>query len=123
MTLKRIILMLILIAAGIVIVALPDSGRRIFSISRAHGPSLQDAMGLVLVFIGYTWFLIQAWKQREKILQYKNRLSFKLIASLTIVGITLIIVSVINDYGYWWLCGAVILIVLQSVIFYIALVE
>ena len=120
---KRIMLMLILIAAGIVIVALPDSGRRIFSISRAHGPSLQDAMGLVLVFIGYTWFLIQAWKQREKILQYKNRLSFKLIASLMIVGITLIIVSVINDYGYWWLCGAVILIVLQSVIFYIALVE
>ena len=123
MTLKRIMLMLILIAAGIVIVALPDSGRRIFSISRAHGPSLQDAMGLVLVFIGYTWFLIQAWKQRGKILQYKNRLSFKLIAPLMIVGITLIIVSVINDYGYWWVCGAVILTVLQSIIFFIALVE
>jgi len=42
---------------------------------------------------------------------------------LMIVGITLIIVSVINDYGYWWVCGAVILIVLQSIIFYIALVE
>ena len=120
---NKVILMLILIAGGIVIVALPDSGRRIFSISRDHGPSLKDAMGLVLVFIGYTWFLIQAWKQRGKILQYKNRLSFKLIAPLMIVGITLIIVSVINDYGYWWLCGAVILIVLQSVIFYIALVE
>jgi len=80
-------------------------------------------MGLVLVFIGYTWFLIKAWKQRGKILQYKNRLSFKLIATLMIVGITLIIVSVINDYGYWWVCGAVILIVLQSIIFYIALVE
>ena len=46
--LKRIILMLTLIAAGILIVALPDSGKRIFSISRDHGPTLQDAMGLVL---------------------------------------------------------------------------
>jgi uncharacterized membrane protein YidH (DUF202 family) len=115
--------MLILIAAGIVIVALPYSGKRIFSISRDHGPSLQDLMGLVLVFIGYAWFLIQAWKQRGKILQYKNRLSFKLIAPLAIAGIILIIVSVINDYGYWWVCGAIILIVLQSIIFYIALVE
>jgi len=115
--------MLTLIAAGILIVALPDSGKRIFSISRDHGPTLQDAMGLVLVLIGYTWFLIRAWKQRGRILQYKNRLSFKLIAPLMIVGITLIIVSVINDYGYWWVCGAVILTVLQSIIFFIALVE
>src|SRR5262252_4257731 len=81
-TMKKIALMLILIAAGIVIVALPDKGKRIFSISKDHGPSLQDAMGLVMVLIGYGWFLIQAWTQRRKILQYKNRLSFKLIAPL-----------------------------------------
>ena len=113
--------MLVLIVAGITIVALPDSGERLFSISREHGPSLQDAIGLLLVFIGYAWFLGQAWKRKEKILQYRNRFSFKLILPMIVIGITLIVVSVINDYGYWWVGGAVILAILQTIIFYIAL--
>jgi uncharacterized membrane protein YidH (DUF202 family) len=115
--------MLILIVAGIVIVALPDNGERLFSLSRDHGPSLQDALGLILVFIGYGWLLTQAWKRREKILQYKDRLSFKVIPLLLVISIVLIIVSVINDYGYWWVCGAAILAILQSIIFYIALAD
>ncbi len=113
--------MLILITAGIVIVALPDNGERLFSISRDHGPSLQDAIGLVLVFIGYGWFLVQAWRRREKFFQYKNRLSFRLIPLLIVVAIVVIIVSVINDYGYWWVGGAISLAILQSIIFYVAL--
>lgn len=113
--------MLILIVLGIVIVALPDNGERLFSISKNHGPSLQDAIGLILVFIGYGWFLAQAWKQRAKILQYKKRPSFKLVPPLIVIGIVVIIVSVVNDYGYWWVCGAGILAILQSIIFYIAL--
>ena len=115
--------MLTLIAAGIVVVVLPDNGKRLFSISRDHGPSLQDAIGLLLVFTGYGWFLKQAWKRREKILQHKNRLSFRLIPTLLVIGIVLIIVPVINDYGYWWVSGAVILIILQSILFYIALTD
>ncbi len=113
--------MLILITAGIVIVALPDNGMRLFSISNDHGPSLQDAIGLVLVFVGYGWFLAQAWKQRRKILQHKDRFSFKLILPLLVIGIAVIVVCVINDYGYWWVCGAIILVILQSIIFFIAL--
>jgi len=113
--------MLTLIAAGILVVALPDKGKRLFSISKAHGPSLQDVIGLVLVFIGYGWFLKQAWKRKDKILRHKSRLSFKIIPPLLLTGIVLIVVSVIHDYGYWWVCGAVILIILQSIIFYIAL--
>ncbi len=115
--------MLMLIAVGIVVVVLPDNGERLFSLSRDHGPSLQDAIGLLLVFIGYGWFLRQAWKRREKILQYKNTISFKIIPLVLVVGIVLIIISVINDYGDWWLCGAIILVILQSIIFYIALAD
>ena len=113
--------MLILIVAGLVIVALPDNGKRLFSLSRAHGPSLQDALGLIPVLIGYGWFLKQAWIRKEKILQYKDRLSLRLIPFLLVIGIALIVVSVINDYGYWWVCGTALLIILQSIIFYIAL--
>jgi hypothetical protein len=35
-----------LIAGGIIIVALPDSGQRLFSLSGRHGPSLVDAASL-----------------------------------------------------------------------------
>jgi uncharacterized membrane protein YidH (DUF202 family) len=115
--------MLILVTAGIVIVALPDSGERLFSISRDHGPSMQDAIGLVLLFIGYAWFLVQTWRRREKLFQYKNRLSFRLVPLFVVIGIVLIVVSVINDYGYWWICGAILLAILQSIVFYIALAD
>ena len=115
--------MLILVIAGIVIVALPDSGERLFSISSDHGPSMQDAIGLILVFIGYAWFLVQTWRRREKLFQYKNRLSFRLILPMIVVAIVVVVVSIINDYGYWWICGAVILAILQSIVFYIALAD
>jgi uncharacterized membrane protein YidH (DUF202 family) len=118
---KKIIFMLILVAAGVMIVALPDNGKRLFSLSRDHGPSLQDAIGLILVFIGYGWFLKQAWNRRAKILQYRNRLSFKLVLPIIPIGIALTIIPVLNDYSYWWVCGAMILLILQSIIFYIAL--
>jgi tellurite resistance protein TehA-like permease len=111
------------ITAGIVIVALPDSGERLFSISRDHGPSMQDAIGLILIFIGYAWFLRQTWRRREKLFQYKNRVSFKLILPMIVVAIVVVIISIINDYGYWWVCGAIILAILQSIIFYIALAD
>ena len=120
---KKAILMLILVTAGIVIVALPDNGERLFSISEDHGPSMQDATGLILVFIGYAWFLVQTWKRRKKLFQYKNRLLFWVIPGLLVADVVLIIVSIINDYGYWWACGALVSGILQSIIFYIALAD
>jgi hypothetical protein len=36
-------------AVGVVIVALPDTGPRIVSFSEAHGPSLLDGIGSILV--------------------------------------------------------------------------
>jgi drug/metabolite transporter (DMT)-like permease len=123
--LKKIIFMLILIVIGLVIVALPDSDERLFSISKDHGPSMQDAIGLVMLLIGYGWFLIQTWKRRGRLLQYKKRLSFKLILPVIVIGIgiALIIVSVVNDFGYWWVGGAMMLAIVQSIVFYIALSE
>jgi uncharacterized membrane protein YidH (DUF202 family) len=113
--------MLLLIAAGFVIVALPDSGKRLFSISKDHGPSVQDATGLILILIAYGWFVKEAWKRRERILKYKHLISFRIILFLFGAGLGLIIVSVVNDYGYWWIYGAILLALIQAIIFYIAL--
>ena len=115
------VIMLLLIAAGFVIVALPDSGKRLFSISKDHGPSLQDSIGLAFILIAYVWFVKEAWKRRGRILKYKHLLSFRIILFLFVAGLGLIIVSVVNDYGYWWVYGAVLLALIQAIIFYIAL--
>ena len=115
----RVLLFIILI--GFVIVALPDSDIRLFSISNDHGPSLQDAIGLILILFSYTWLVIEAWKKKEKVLKYKNSTVFKTGLFLFGVGHGLIIASVINDYKYWWVYGVILLIVLQIAVFYLIL--
>lgn len=117
----KTILLLLLILLGIVIVALPDSDVRLFSISKDHGPSLQDAIGLVLILIPYVILATQAWKQREKVLRYKNSKWFKTSLFLLGLGGGLIIASVVADYSHWWVYGIVILVGIQATAFYLAL--
>ncbi len=114
----RILLLIILI--GFVIVALPDSDVRLFSISKEHGPSLQDAIGLVLILSSYTWLLIETWKKRQKVLKYQNSRFFKMGLFLLGLGYGLVIASVSNDYKYWWVYGVILLVVLQILISYLA---
>jgi uncharacterized membrane protein YidH (DUF202 family) len=120
-SMNKVRVLLIIILIGFVIVALPDSDNRLFSISKDHGPSLQDAIGLVLILFSYTWLIIEAWKQKEKILKYKNSTVFKAGLFLFGIGHGLIIASVINDYKYWWVYGIIILVVLQIAVFYLIL--
>lgn len=118
---NKIRVLLIIILIGFVIVVLPDSDTRLFSISKDYGPSLQDAIGLVLILFSYTLLVIEAWKQKEKVLKYKNSAAFKTGLFLFGIGHGLIIASVINDYKYWWVYGIILLVALQIAVFYIAL--
>jgi uncharacterized membrane protein YidH (DUF202 family) len=113
----RVLLFIILI--GFIIVALPDSDIRLFSISKEHGPSLQDVIGLILIIFSYILLVIEAWKQKEKVLKYQDSTVFKTGLFLFGVGQGLIIASVINDYKYWWIYGIILLIVLQIAVFYL----
>lgn len=50
---RRVLLIgLPLIVGGVIVVALPDSGPRLFSLSRRHGPSFVDASGIALLLAG-----------------------------------------------------------------------
>jgi uncharacterized membrane protein YidH (DUF202 family) len=118
MGMNKVRVLLFLILIGFVIVALPDSDIRLFSISKEHGPSLQDAIGLILILFSYIWLVIEAWKQKEKVLKYQDSTVFKMGLFLFGVGHGLIIASVINDYKYWWVYGIILLIVLQIAVFY-----
>ena len=118
---KKVRVLLLIILTGFVIVALPDSEIRLFSISKEHGPSRQDAIGLILILFSYIWLVIEAWKQKEKVLKYQDSGVFKIGLFLFGAGHGLIIASVINDYKYWWVYGIIILVVLQIAVFYLTL--
>ncbi|QHT65801.1 hypothetical protein GXP67_03535 [Rhodocytophaga rosea] len=117
---KNTWLKLILLIVGCIIVALPDSNERLFSMSEDHGPSLQDAVGVVLILVAYVWLMVDVWIRREKLLSYSNSRIFK--AGLFVVGLAygLIIASVMNDYKSWWIAGIAFITLIHGLIFYIA---
>ncbi len=115
------VVILLLFVLGLIVVALPDSDERLFSLSKGHGPSIQDGIGLIMVFIAYIWFLKQVWSNKEKVLKYKASPIFHFGLFFSGVGYGLIIASVINDYKYWWIVGAILLISLHIIVAYIGL--
>ena len=123
MYLKRLFsipLLLLLLWLGFAIVALPDNNSRLFSLSTEHGPSLQDAIGLLLMLLAYSVLLVKAWRRRAKVLAYRSSRSFPAALFLFGLGHGLIIASVLNDYKGWWVVGTAILVLLQGVAFYLA---
>jgi len=113
--------LLLLILVGIIIIALPDSGDRLFSISKEHGPSRQDGIGLVLILIPYMMLVMQVWKKKEKLVKYRDSKWFRASLFLAGLGSGLLIASVISDYKYWWVYGIIVLIAVQAVAFYLVL--
>jgi len=58
---------LLVLLAGIVLIALPDTDQRLFSLNSHHGPSLPDAIGVVLVFITWGFMLWNVFAQRQQV--------------------------------------------------------
>ena len=117
----RILVIFVLMVLGFVIVALPDTGPRLFSISSNHGPSLQDAVGLFLILLPYSCLVAMSWRRREKVRIYQNSSIFKIGLFLFGLGLGLVVASVFNDHQYWWICGGIIMLVFQIPLFYITL--
>lgn len=94
-----------LLGAGVV--ALPDDDVRIFSFSSGHGPSLLDAVGIVLLIGGWIAFVFPMWRARSLIPHRGVLGGFAVIAA----GLTAW--SVATDTGVWWMLGTGILAILQ----------
>ncbi len=98
---------LILSAAGVGVVAVPDDTPRLLSLSEGHGPSLADLPGFALVMVGWFAFLLPIWRNRSLI---KAR---GLLASVLAVGVTILIWSVSADAGNWWMLGVALMVLAQ----------
>jgi hypothetical protein len=101
-------------SAGVGIVALPDSGPRLFSLSVEHGPSLVDTPGIVLVVAG--WLALLASAPRAEALQWlrEHRGCVGFAAG---GGTGLLVASVVSGFGWWWLVGAALLAGVQVAAF------
>ena len=95
----------ILTTVGTVLIALPDAGNRVFSISPGHGPAPMDLAGAVLLTAA--WLILDLWTWRRRgALRSLNRRALWLLLFLAAAGVALIAWSVSQDEGMWWLLGA-----------------
>lgn len=117
----RVSILLFLIALGFIIVALPDSGPRLFSMSTDHGPSLQDTIGLAIGLISYIYLVVIAWKRKDRLNKYLNSKIFRSGLFLFGLGLGLVIASVFRDNPNWWLLGGLIMLIIQVPILYVTL--
>ncbi len=117
----KLILILSLVITGVVIVALPDRGERLFSLSAHHGPSRQDVLGLIFILGPYIYLVITTWKNRERFRPYQDSNRFKVGLFLLGLGTGLVMASVMGDFPYWWVCGAILMLLVQIPFFFIGL--
>jgi hypothetical protein len=94
---------------GLVVLALPDTGPRVFSLSPGHGPSALDLGGVVL--------LVAAWLPVPVLLCSRPRpfrgAAARVAAGLVVVGVLTLAVTIRGDLGAWWLVPVALLVGVQ----------
>ena len=105
---------------GVTLIALPDRGPRLFSFSPAHGPSLVDGIGVVILVVGWLVPLRAIWKARAVLEARASRRGSWLAVFITGVGVGLLTASVFGQFEAWWAIGAVTLALVQVYAFVLA---
>jgi hypothetical protein len=97
---------------GAAIVALPDSDERVFSLSRTHGPSPVDLVGVTV--------LVGAWLPVALVLPSLWRVAgavpARLSAALAVAGVAGVAITIAGDMGRVWLIAAAMLIAAQFIV-------
>lgn len=100
-----------LLIAGAAVVAMPDDGERLFSLSETHGPSLLDACGIVLLLAGWGLLVRVIWRGRRRLAQPRSVTAGAVVSA---VGAAVLVTSIMTDAGWWWLLGAALLASVQA---------
>ena len=110
----------VLSAIGGAVVALPDSDHRLFSLSRAHGPSPVDAVGALVLVAGWLVFAAALWRCRARIAHQAGEPPVAATLFALGLGAGLLVASAAGDYAYWWAIGAALLVAGQLFAAYLA---
>jgi hypothetical protein len=100
--------LLSLFITGLIIVVLPDSGKRVIAFNKSHGPSIQDLIGLGLVLISWLFGCMIVIRNWEKIKSKIGNRNFRLLTIIYLLAITGIILAlVVSTDLFLWICIAV----------------
>ncbi len=110
----------ILSAIGAAVVALPDGDNRLFSLSRAHGPSPVDALGALVLVAGWLVFVAALWRRRARITRQAGAPPATTTVFALGLGAGLLVASAAGDFAYWWAIGAALLVAGQLLAAYLA---
>ncbi|HET6563579.1 MAG TPA: hypothetical protein VFG72_17050 [Marmoricola sp.] len=98
-------------AVGATIIALPDTDDRVFSLSRTHGPSGVDLVGVAVLLLGWAPVAALLWSSRRRLAGGPGRLA----ATLALVGVAWLVATVAADVAGLWLVGVALLTAAQLV--------
>jgi hypothetical protein len=106
---RRVAMWLTGSAVGAVIIALPDSDHRVFSLSRAHGPSVVDLLGVLVVVLTWVPVATLLVSSRRRLTGRVARIA----AVLAVVGLIWLVLTLAADLAAAWAVGVVLLTVAQ----------
>ena len=110
--LQRTLLWLAGSTIGAIVVALPDSDNRVFSLSRTHGPSPLDLVGVVIL-VG-CW--LPAAAMLPRLWRSVPRATAGFAAVLALVGSLGLILTIGADLGWTWLIAVGALVTAQIIL-------
>jgi hypothetical protein len=102
-----------LIAGGVVVLALPDSGQRLFSLSGRHGPSLVDAIGVAFLLAGWVVVVVAVVRRGERVARRAGVWGVAAGVIVAAFGLALIVWGVVGDHGPWWAAGVALVVLPQ----------
>jgi len=108
---SRLLVWLVGSATGGLLLALPDSGPRLFSFSRTHGPSPVDFLGMIIAVAAWLPVVWLIWRRRSALRGGAGAGS----AGLALVGVLLLAVTIGGDLGLWWLAAVTLLVAAQLI--------
>lgn len=92
---------------GAAIVLLPEEGPRLVSLSRTHGPSAVDVVGIVVLVAGWSVFAVALWRARASV---GHRI---LLATMTTIGMVSLVWFITRDVAGWWGVSVALLVAAQ----------
>ena len=114
---NRRVLAVALVVVGSVVVALPDSDRRLVSLSEEHGPSPLDAVGIAVLLVGWLVAARELWARRHAVLRQAGRRGTVAASFATGLGVGFLVASVFGEFAWWWAIGAALLAAVQVAAF------
>lgn len=97
--------------AGGTVLALPDTGPRVLSLSETHGPSLVDSVGILILVAGWLPVPVLLYRSRALV----SRFVWTAAAVTALTDALALVVTIRRDLGWWWLPSAAALALAQAI--------